>query len=971
VHKTLPFHVLFTTLFNPLNEQRKKPGGPAISRKKQGPHGKTTLSPHEARRNIIERFISRWRSQVGNDIYPAFRLIVPEKDRDRAMYGLKEKTIGKLLVKVIGIDKNSEDAYNLMNWKLPGFRAAATAGDFAARCYDVLQKRPILTSPGTMTIAEVNERLDKLAAASKENEQMPLFEEFYRRMNPEELMWLVRMMLRQMKIGATEKTFFDIWHDDAESLFNVSSSLRRVCWELYDRSVRLDSDQSSVTLMQCFQPQLANFQSRTFERMVESMRPTEDDDEFWIEEKLDGERMQLHMVEDESVPGGKRFNFWSRKGKDYTYLYGSGFEDDSSSLTRHLKNGFNEGVRNIILDGEMITWDMEEDCIVAFGTLKTAALSESKNPYQPKGQRPLFRVFDCLYLNDKPITQYTMRDRRAALEQAVNKVDRRMEIHEFTVAHKASEIEPQLRKVVAASTEGLVLKNPRSAYKLSERNDDWWKVKPEYMTEFGEALDCVVIGGYYGSGHRGGVLSSFLCGLRAREEEIKRYNLHPQHCWSFFKVGGGMSAMDYREIREATTGKWTKFDPRRPPTEYISLAGGDRQYERPDMWIKPEDSVVVEVKAASVGGTDQFRTGFTLRFPRFKRVRRDKTWQEALSLVEFIELKSNAESKHAEKEFQIDDERKKQRAATSTGRKKRKPLSVHGAGKDGDVTTPYAGPDTKLFEGMTFFIISDALKPFKKSKQDLEALVKANGGSIVQSQSAVENVICIGDRNVVKASAIKKEGKLSIVRPAWLYDCIEQAALEPGQERFLLPWEKGHMLHVAEEDEDKVEGAADEFGDSYCRDVGVEELKRIFGAMPMRMKESMDGVELMGQFEERGVEFTETKGSMFRHVVAFVDQPHEDVEMVNGSSEHAEGQTASSLDMELAKQQLAFGGAKVVESLDDPTVTHVVAGQDKQRLEELRKEMFKKQRLPRLVTMEWVLESWKEKTLLDEERFLP
>ncbi|KIW03508.1 uncharacterized protein PV09_05274 [Verruconis gallopava] len=965
VHKTLPFHELFTTLFNPLNEQRKKSNTSLVSRKKQGPQGRVLMTPHEARRNIIERFISRWRKQVGNDIYPALRLIVPEKDRDRAMYGLKEKTIGKLLVKVIGIDKNSEDAYNLTNWKLPGFKAAASAGDFAARCFEVLQKRPMLTKPGDMTIAEVNERLDRLAASSKESEQIPIFEEFYRRMNPEELMWLVRMMLRQMKIGATEKTFFDIWHPDAENLFNVSSSLRRVCWELYDPEIRLDSDQSSVTLMQCFQPQLANFQARSFEYMVRSMRPTEDDDEFWIEEKLDGERIQLHMMEDSLVPGGKRFSFWSRKGKDYTYLYGNGYQDEESSLTQHLKGAFSDNVRNIILDGEMITWDMEEDAIVPFGTLKTAALSEGRNPYGGGGQRPMFKVFDCLYLNDTPITQYTLRDRRRALESAVKSVPRRMEIHEYTVAHRAEEIEPLLRKVVADSSEGLVLKNPRSSYKLSERNDDWWKVKPEYMTEFGEALDCVIIGGYWGSGHRGGMLSSFLCGLRVDDETVRGQNANPQKCWSFFKVGGGMTATDYKEIREATDGKWRRWDPKRPPTEYIELGGGDRQYERPDMWIKPEDSVVVEVKAASVHNTDQFRTGFTLRFPRFTRLRRDKTWREALTQTEFHTLKNEAEQRHKEREFQIDDERKRRRAAASV-RKRKKPLTVHGA--DEVIDTPYAGPSTKIFEGLSFFIISESLKPVKKSKAELEQLVKAHGGNVVQSQSAAEKVICIADKELVKVRSIKNEGKLNIVRPIWLFDCIEQNQADIGQERFLLPIEPVHVFHTIEADQDMIFQNVDEFGDSYCRDVSVEDLRRILASMPLNSKIALSKDQLLEQFMDHGVDFGETKGSMFRNVIAYMGSA-EDAVMANSDAE----QEHEDLDMLFIQQKLAFGGGQWVHSLSADGVTHVVVTKDlnRSKLNDLREAVASQTTLPRIVTLEWIQESWKEGTLLDEERFKP
>jgi len=301
-------------------------------------------------------------------------------------------------------------------------------------------------------------------------------------------------------------------------MFNITSSLRKVCWDLTNPAIRLGGEEAGITLMHCFQPQLAQFHTHTFEKMVQKLAP--DDNEFWIEEKLDGERMQMHMTEDDDIPGGRRFRFWSRKAKDYTYLYGNSFEDDSSALTRHIKPAFDPNVRNIILDGEMITWDPEPNKMVAFGTLKTAAISAQRNPFQGTGIRPLFRVFDCLYLNDTNLTRYELRDRYKALFEAVKDVPQRLEKHHHEVAQHASKIEPALRKVIAEASEGLVLKNPRSMYQLNSRNDDWMKVKPEYMMDFGESLDCVVIAGYYGSGHRGGNLSSFLCGLRVDQNHI-------------------------------------------------------------------------------------------------------------------------------------------------------------------------------------------------------------------------------------------------------------------------------------------------------------------------------------------------------------------------------------------------------------------------------------------------------------------
>ncbi len=936
--KTLPFHEIYLTLFNPLNENKKKPAGQAAIRARRGMNGQSN-APNDIRRSIISRFIKRWRTEVGNDIFPAFRLIVPEKDRDRAMYGLKESTLGKLLVRVMKIDKNSEDGYNLLHWKLPGVKSSsAMAGDFAGRCFEVISKRPMRTTPGDMTIAEVNGLLDRLSVAQKEENQRPIMEQFYNRMNAEEMMWLIRMILRQMKVGATERTIFEIWHPDAENLFNISSSLRRVCWELYDPEIGLEGDDRGIHLMQCFQPQLAQFQMRSFDQMVARMNPTEDDPTFWIEEKLDGERMQLHMVEDDDSPGGKRFGFWSRKAKDYTYLYGSSLEDDNGALTRHLREAFGEGVKNIILDGEMITWDPKTDAIVNFGTLKSAAISEQENPYSD-GNRPLFRIFDCLYLNGVDLTPYTLRKRREALEKSVKSIHRRLEIHKYQVAQQASEVEPLLRQVVAESTEGLVLKNPRSRYSLNDRNDSWMKVKPEYMTEFGEALDCVVVGGYYGSGKRGGGLSSFLCGLRVYDDVVP-HGENPQKCYSFFKVGGGFTAVDYREVWHRTEGKWIDWDSRRPPIEFVELAGGDRQYEKPDVWIKPEDSIVLSVKAASVSGSDQFRLHWTMRFPRFKKIRTDKNWKSALSVQEFKSLKLQVEEERAEKQFKIDDARRKR-----SSRKRKREVIVQG--QEDRVDTPYAGPATKVFDGMNFFVMTEALKPLKKSKVELEQLIKANGGNVVASEKDAETII-IADRNLVKVASLQKRDQRNLIRPSWLLDCIKQAEIDNGRPSFLVPLEPEHVFYTTTADSGKFEDNVDEYGDSYAKDITADELLSLFNKMSSKAEDGFDPAELANQLTEHGHDLDSLPGSMFRDVTAYCEN----------------------VDPSVART-LQFAGASLTKSLEDGHLTHIIVPNGSARLKELRSAISARQKVPRLVQPEWVRESWAAKTRLDEERFAP
>ncbi|RMD43823.1 hypothetical protein DV735_g1327, partial [Chaetothyriales sp. CBS 134920] len=945
---TLPFHTLFQDLFQPLiDEQKSKSGVGGSSRRRFGPDH-VPMSKQERKRGIIARYISRWRSEVGDDFYPAFRLIVPDKDRDRAVYGLKEKALGKYLIKIMKIDKNSADASKILQWKVPVEGSAS--GDFPSRCYEVMSQRPSRVEPGDMTIGEVNDKLDELSAAAREDNQLPIMTHFYQRMNAEEMKWLIRIILRDMKIGSSEKTFFHLWHPDAESLFNISSNLRRVCWELYDPNVRLEGGERGVALMSCFQPQLAAWQVQNFQQILERMQPTESDGEFYIEEKLDGERMQMHMMRDEAIEGGRRFRFWSRKAKDYTYLYGEGIKDQNGSLTKYLEEAFADDVDSIILDGEMITWDPEQDRQAAFGTLKTAARNEQTNPYAGS-MRPLFRVFDVLLVNGTPVTNWVLRKRREIIRRSIKSVHRRLEIHEFATATKAEEITPFLHRVIEEAGEGLVIKNPRSVYSTGERNNSWIKVKPEYMHGQGEEMECCIIAGFYGSGRRGGGLSSFLCGLR-EDESAKS-----QRFCSFFKVGGGMRAEDYATIKHLTEGKWHDFDPKKLPSEYLHLTGALK--ERPDQWIKPEDSVIVAVKAAEITPTEDFAMRQTLRFPRFVNFRTDKDWKTAMSVQDLENLQATRAEKNEKAELEADERRKKRRLLS-----RKRPLKVVGYGaKDVseikiDDWRENRNGHGRVFEGLTFFVMTDSTKPVKKTKPQLEATIKDYGGQIVQTHAAKgTKVVCIAERRTVKVASLQKKGDVVIVKPIWLFDCIEQAKkdLASGMRETTLLWEiDRHLFFVPEAEKQQYEHNVDQYGDAYYRDTTVDELRELMGRMP--------GVASLSETAKRTLkdrlECGDSPGWMFSGTTIYFDVPQ--------ASSDA---TGDATEVEAARTTAAFAGARICADLGDAAITHIVVSA-RSDVHQLRKKVSARQRIPYVVGAAWILDSWKERTLLAEERFV-
>lgn len=93
-------------------------------------------------------------------------VVMPERDKKRSMYKIKEVNMAKLFVRILGISPASEDAISIAKWKIPGARGAA--GDFPGRLYEVLRSRAAISDWGDMSIDEVNELLDQLSRCSKE-----------------------------------------------------------------------------------------------------------------------------------------------------------------------------------------------------------------------------------------------------------------------------------------------------------------------------------------------------------------------------------------------------------------------------------------------------------------------------------------------------------------------------------------------------------------------------------------------------------------------------------------------------------------------------------------------------------------------------------------------------------------------------------------------------------------------------------
>ena len=208
--------------------------------------------------------------------------------------------------------------------------------------------------------------------------------------------------------------------------------------------------------------------------------------------------------------------------------------------------------------------------------------------------------------------------------------------------------------------EGLVLKDLATPYILKVKSKSWMKIKPDYAkASFASDIDVVVIGGSWAVGsRRSGQLSSFLCACADSK--------NPEKFFTFCRI----NAKSLNEAKLAEIMAHTKFRPAEKDTPldlgnwfqgeehgkktlpgFISTRsfqsgkednGGWRFANTkfyPDLFIHPEDSVVLRINASEIVGTDEYSAGLTLRFPRATEVRFDKPVSELETEADMYRLR--------------------------------------------------------------------------------------------------------------------------------------------------------------------------------------------------------------------------------------------------------------------------------------------------------------------------------------------
>ena len=160
-----------------------------------------------------------------------------QADKERRSYSMKETVIAKLYVEALAIDPKSQPGERLLKYRIPSAKQP-NSGDFGTAVYDALNGRARVHS--SITVAQVNDYLDRLALAPDKMQRQAILKQLLHETTALMQKWIVRIILKDLKLGSGEKLFLSFLHPDAVSQYNVTSNLRKVCEELTDRSKRVE-----------------------------------------------------------------------------------------------------------------------------------------------------------------------------------------------------------------------------------------------------------------------------------------------------------------------------------------------------------------------------------------------------------------------------------------------------------------------------------------------------------------------------------------------------------------------------------------------------------------------------------------------------------------------------------------------------------------------------------------------------------
>ncbi|EKM80717.1 hypothetical protein AGABI1DRAFT_71206 [Agaricus bisporus var. burnettii JB137-S8] len=386
---------------------------------------------------------------------------------------------------------------------------------------------------------------------------------------------------------------------------------------------------------------------------------------FVAEFKYDGQRAQVHAITKDGRLS--EFKIFSRHLEDMTSKY-----PDIQLLVNSLLER-SPSISSFVMDAEIVAVNPRTGAIKTFQELSNRA----KKDVQVRDIQVsvCLYAFDLMYLNGESLLQKTFRERRSLLQNSFSPYTpeeigfaRFTHVESMNSEVGQASVEVFWRRSIESQCEGLMIKlldnivvDPEgdksnshmrkkplpATYEPDKRTAAWLKLKKDYVSGVGDSLDLVPVGAWYGNGRKVKWWSPILMAV---------YDQSSGQFVAVCKCMSGFTDSFYQDTRD-------RYNPGDGPDVICSprpLWECDFGGFTPDVYFRPQE--VWEIRGADITlspvsvaakGLGSLTRGLSLRFPRFLRVREDKTIEQA-STPEF--LASIWKKQQGSKEGHVEDE---------------------------------------------------------------------------------------------------------------------------------------------------------------------------------------------------------------------------------------------------------------------------------------------------------------------------
>lgn len=301
------------------------------------------------------------------------------------------------------------------------------------------------------------------------------------------------------------------------------------------------------------------------------------------EYKYDGIRAQVHI-------NGNEVKVFSRNLNDVSSFFP---ELVQGAALDNVKKG------RMIFDGEILASKNEK--VLPFQYLQRRLNAKNISPDGIGSVPVIYTIFDALYIDGELINKPLIKRKKILNEM---KISPPFTLAKWKLVHSERTISELFNESKNLGYEGLILKDPQSEYQIGKRGRKWIKLKNELDT-----LDVVIVMAEYGHAKRAGMLSDYTFAIKKSVDDNE-----------LVTIGKAYTGLSDREIIELTS-------------ELGSIAVRKDGYR-----ILVEPIIVLEVSFDSIQKSERHQSGYALRFPRIKTIRRDKSVRDIDTLSKVIEI---------------------------------------------------------------------------------------------------------------------------------------------------------------------------------------------------------------------------------------------------------------------------------------------------------------------------------------------